>query len=307
MRRRLAPATAAAAVLFAAGLTGCSAQALAEDCVSSIGPGALSNNVTVLGEFGEDPEVSIPSDITIQAPQRTIVHSSEDRGAPAGTNSLVSANIAYFDSASGEQLGEPAAFSPNRGASYIVNSPENESPITEAMKCTAPGDRTVIALEPMESLAYMDQLGLTPGASLVIVADTVSTSPLHSDGRSVGLPSGFPAVVTDETGQPGVVLPPRDAPADTRSAASIIGTGQEISADDSIIGQALIVSWEEGEKLADTRDNGSPMPLGTEESAEQSGITFRGELTGHTVGSQVVIIEGGEGAQVIVVDILAAG
>ena len=306
MRRRIAP-TAAAIALLAAGLTGCSAAASADDCVPTIGPGALSNNVTVLGEFGEDPQVSIPSDITIQAPQRTIVQSADDRGEAAGSNSLVSVNIAYFDSATGDQLGEPSTFDSDRGTSFVVNSPENETPITETMKCTAPGDRTVIALEPMESLAYMDQLGLTPGASLVMVVDTVSTSPLHSDGTRRGLPSGFPAVVTDETGQPGVVLPPREAPADTRSAASIVGNGPEITAEQSVIGQALIVSWDEAEKLADTRDNGSPMPLGTEESAEQSGISFRGELTGHTVGSQVVIIEGGEGAQVIVVDILAAG
>ena len=305
MRRRIAP-TAAAALLLAAGLTGCSAQAHADDCVSTIGAGALSNNITVLGEFGEDPQVSIPSDITIKAPQRTVVQSAEDRGETAGNDSLVSVNIAYYDSVSGEQLGEAAPFDPTRGTSFVVITDDNVTPITESMKCTAVGDRTVITLEPMESLAYMDQLGLTPGASLVMVVDTVSTSPLFSQGRSQGLPSGYPAVVVDDSGQPGVVLPPRSAPAENSSAASMVGSGPEVTADQNVIAQALIVGWEEGEKLADTRDNGSPMPLGTEESALQSGISFRGELTGYPVGSQVVIIEGGEAAQVIVVDILAA-
>ena len=306
MRLRPASVTATVAALFVAGLTGCSASAGADECVSGVGPGALSNNVTVLGDFGEAPQVSIPSDITIQSPQRTVVQNAENRAATGGSESLISVNLAYFDSVTGEQLGEPTPFDAESGSSFLVNSAENESPIAEALKCSAPGDRTVIALAPMESLAFMDQLGLTPGASLVMVVDTVSTNPLHAAGNRQGLPAGFPAVVTNESGQPGVVLPPSEAPEGTSSAASLVGNGPPISAEDAVIAHVLIVNWS-GEKLTNTRETGNPIPLGTENESDQSGVTFRSELTGHTVGSQVVVIEGGEGAQVAVVDILAAG
>ncbi|WP_244303340.1 hypothetical protein [Leucobacter coleopterorum] len=56
--------------------------------------------------------------------------------------------------------------------------------------------------------------------------------------------------------------------------------------------------------LSDTWTDGLKA-LGNEDQIAQSGNTFRTELTGKTVGSQVVVIEntGGE-ARVLVVDIL---
>ena len=304
MLRRLVPATAAAALLLA-GLTGCAAQqARAADCEPTLEPGALSDNVTVLGEFGTAPEVSVPDDIDILASQRTVVDAADAGGEVAREQSLVSVNMAFFDAASGEQLYASPAFSgAGDAAEFLLVSEDLANPLSEAVRCTTAGDRVVLALSPEDSAQIAMQLGGTPDASIVGVIDVVEAAPLAARGPARGLPSGYPAVVTNAEGRPGVVLPPREAPAGVSSAVRVAGDGERVEASDNVIAQVLTVGWDGVQRL-NTWDTGL-VALGTEEQTEQSGYTFRGELTGKTVGSQVVVVENRDGdAQVVVVDIL---
>ncbi len=304
MLRRLVPATAVVTLLLA-GLTGCGAQqAPSADCAPTLEPGALSDNVTVLGEFGDVPEVSIPEDIEILSSQRTIVDEAEDRSVVAGEDTLASVNMAFFDAASGEQLyASPAFASGDEAPEFLMVAKDMANPLSEAVRCAAPGDRVVLAMSPADSAQIAAQLGGTPDASVVGVIDLVEAAPLVAQGSARGLPSGYPAVVTNDEGRPGVVLPPREAPAGVSSAERIIGDGDEVSAQDDVVAQVLSVGWD-GEQRLNTWDTGL-VALGTEEQIEQSGYTFRGELTGKTVGSQVVIVENRDGdAQVVVVDIV---
>lgn len=305
MLRRIVPATAAAALLLA-GATGCSAQQLAAaDCEPSLASGALSDNVTVLGGFGEAPQVSAPKQTDILTSQRTVVHSADDRTDVAGEGSLVGVNMAFFDSESGEQLyASPGFAAAGQSPELLMVSEETSNPLSEAVRCTAPGDRVVLALSPEVSAQLGGQLGSTSTAPLVGVIDTVSTSPLSARGPVRGLPNGYPAVVTNDEGRPGIVLPPRQAPAGTTSAVRIAGDGAEVGAEDNVIAQVLSVGWD-GEEQLNTWDSGI-VGLGTEEQLVQPDYTFRTELTGKTIGSQVVVIEheqGGE-ARVVVVDIV---
>ena len=306
MLRRLVPATAVATLLFA-GLTGCSAQhSQASECSAQLSPGVLSNNVTVLGEFGTAPEVSIPEDVEISDTQRTIVGEAEDRSRLADEDSLVSVNMAFFDAATGDQLYASPVFS-GQGTSpeFLMVSEDMSNPLSEGVRCAAAGDRVVLALSPDDGAEISTQLGGTAGAAVVAVVDVVATSPLAASGPVQGLPSGYPAVVTNEEGRPGVVLPPRAAPEGISSATRILGDGAEVTAEQNVVGQVLSVGWN-GEQRTNTWESGL-LALGTEEQMEQSGYTFRGELTGKTVGSQVVVIDNSTGdPQVVVVDILGA-
>lgn len=307
MLRRLVPA-AAAATLIVAGLTGCSAQqAASADCTATLAPGALSDNVKVLGTFGAVPEVSIPDDIEILTTQRTTVEAAEDRSTVADEESLVGVNMAFFDSASGEQLYASPAFSGQGDTpEFLMVDSEAPNPLSEAVRCAAAGDRVVLALSPEDSAQLATQLGGTPGSSMVGVLDVASANPMSVSGAARGLPSGYPAVVTNEEGQPGIVLPPREAPAGISSASRIEGDGEKVTAESNVIAQVLSVGWD-GSIRTNTWDTGLTA-LGSEADIEQSGNTYRPELTGKTVGSQVIIVENqGGDAQVVVVDILGVG
>lgn len=305
MLRRLVPATAASALLIV-GLTGCTSaqEAARADCTPVMQPGALSNNVVVLGEAGTTPQVKVPEGTDIVSSQRTIVSAPASDGAIAGERSLVGVNMAFFDSKSAKPLYEsPALADPQQAPEYLLVAEDMANPLSEAVRCAAEGDRVVLALSPTDSAQLAMQLGATPGESLVGVIDVVSASPLAAQGPVRGLPNGYPAVVTDETGQPGVVLPPREAPKGTSSAVRIAGDGEKVRADQNVIGQVLSVSWD-GAVQQNSWTQGL-MSFGTEDQVAASGNTFRAELTGKQVGSQVVIVENeGGSARVVVVDIL---
>lgn len=306
MLRRLVPATAVSALLIV-GLTGCGAQhSQASDCSAQLSPGALSNNVTVLGEFGTAPEVSVPDDIEISETQRTIVGEAEDRSRVADEGSLVSVNMAFFDAATGDELYASPVFS-GQGTSpeFLMVDEDMANPLSESVRCTAVGDRVVLALSPEDGAEIATQLGGTAESSVVAVLDVVAASPLAASGPVQGLPSGYPAVVTNDEGRPGIVLPPREAPEGISSATRVLGDGEKVTAENNVVGQVLSVGWG-GEQRTNTWESGL-VALGTEAQIEQSGYTFRGELTGKTVGSQVVIIDNSAGdPQVVVVDILGA-
>ena len=305
MLRRIIPATAAAALLLA-GATGCSAQeAQASDCTVTLQPGALSDSTTVLGSFGEAPKISAPEEVEILSTQRTVIESGDPDGYVADEQSLVGVHMAFFDAATGDTLFQSEGFTdPSRPSQPLLVAEETANPLSEAVRCTVPGDRVVLALSPEESTQLAGQLGAPDAGAVVGVVDVVSAAPTAAKGPARGLPNGFPAVVTNEEGRVGVVLPPTEAPAGTTTAVRIEGDGAEVTATDNVIAQVLAVGWD-GSEQENTWSTGLKL-LYTEADMAQSGVTYRAELTGQPIGSQVVIVENEDGAnaRVVVVDIL---
>lgn len=304
MRRQILPATAALALVLA-GLTACSAAPAPAECADGLAPGALTDNVMVLGEQGGDAQIKVPSDIQIMNTQRTFVTKAADRDMLATSGTLAAVNVVFLDSLTGDEIYRSAHFGTDDAAEFVLVTDDSGFPaLTEGLRCAAAGDRVIVATSPEESLPMVTTYGLTPGASFVAVIDVLEVSPLAASGSARALPSGFPAVATLETGQPGIVLPPQDAPTSTKTALRIKGHGDVVTADAMVIAQVLTVTWT-GDVVRNTWDSG-PVNAGTEAQVEQSGATFRPFLTGLNVGSQLVIIEPGElGTNVSVIDILA--
>lgn len=303
MLRRVIPVTAASALLIA-GITGCSAQQAADACTSLMQPGALSDSVSVDGGFNAAPALQIPKDISIQTSQRTVVDEAADRSVVADEQSLVGVNMAFFDAATGEQIYESPAFGSEASPEFLLVDEAQANPLSESVRCLAAGDRAVLALGPEEGTQLAMQLGSSGEGGVVGVVDVESVSPLAVKGSVKGLPNGFPAVVTNEDGRPGIVLPPREAPAGTSVAVRIQGEGAAVTADNNVIAQVLEVGWD-GEQVTNTWDSGI-MGLGNESQIEQSGFTYRSAITDQNVGSQVVVIENVEDGtpRVLVIDIL---
>lgn len=303
MLRRVIPATAASALLIA-GITGCSAQQAAADCEPIMQSGALSDSVTVEGGFNASAALTLPEGIDISTSQRTVVDEASDRSVVAADQSLVGVNMAFFDALTGDQIYESPAFGSDASPEFLLVDEAQPNPLSESVRCLAAGDRAVLALGPEESAQLAMQLGSPTMGGVVGVVDVESVSALAVQGKTKGLPNGYPAVVTNEEGRPGVVLPPRDAPAGTTAAVRIPGNGAEVSAENNVIAQVLEVGWD-GSERTNTWNTGL-MGLGNEQQIEQSGYTYRTAITGQRVGSQVVVIENEEGGtpRVLVIDIL---
>lgn len=315
MRRRIHTLVtpAAIAVCAALALSGCSsagedsqnADSAVNGCQNLLSPGSLSDSVS-LSEGGVN--ILGPSDI-VNA-QRSVVEHGEAGGHIAQPGDVVTANITTYDAVRSDVLDErmnaphlalpESALADTRAA---LNGPDSNALnfnylIATALVCTSPGDTVVLALTPMQSVA--SQLSVNAAVAVIEVLDTF---PAQAQGAVRGLPNGFPAIATDETGRPGVVLPPHDPPSSKQVAPRIEGTGEEVSETDRVIGHVLTVDWT-GTVISNSWVDGL-VDLGTSEVPNPA-FNVRGDLTGFPVGSQVVILDPADGNPVVqVVDIIA--
>lgn len=300
MRRRIVPLTAAAALL-ATVVTGCtstpSGSADLASCEAPLSPGALSSSVQITGETADTLRVSVGRDLQANRAERSVLtpENTSDRVATEG--SIVVANLGYVNASNGELLSVSPTFGTARGDTPFIAEVDMGS-IAAGTVCAREGDTLAIVLSPEEGAS----LGLDE--SIIVIAEIAAVAAPHAEGQLRALASGFPAVTTDHTGQPGIVLPPQEAPSETRSALRILGTGETVKAEDSVIGQILTVGW--GGTIERNSWSTGPLNLGNEAGASTPQSSFRTELTGVPVGSQVVVIEPAEGgARVSVIDILA--
>lgn len=299
MRRRIFP-LAAVTVVIAAALTGCSAVEPSDSCEPLLAPGALSDSVRVSGDTADTLSVTSAEGTEALRAQRTVIPPASVDPSPQGdiilAGSIFEANLAYVNATTGEILQVSPGFGTDQGQLFLAD-PAVDTVFAGAV-CSAVGDTVVIAYSPEESM------GMGVDGQLLVLAEMTGVSAPRAIGASRALPFGFPAVTNDETGRPGLVLPPQQPPSTVQSALRIQGTGEKVTAEQSVIGNVLTVGWD-GKQIKNSWDEG-PQGFGAEGDMEQSGMTFRAALTGYPVGSQVVVIEPSDGApRVSVVDILA--
>ncbi|NLA66015.1 MAG: hypothetical protein GX862_08890 [Leucobacter sp.] len=298
MRRRVLPILAVS-LLAGAALTGCTtagaANSSADLCVPGIGPGALRDSVRISGDNAETFRVGSLADADLLNSERSLTVAADDRSAVAGEGSIVTGTLAYVDAATSAVLRNSPEFMQGGGTEVFLAS--SGDVFSASLLCAAPGDVVSVVLSEQDSAGFNYM-----GGKLLLIAEITDVSGVAAEGRAQALPSGFPAVTTDADGRPGVVLPPQEAPADSRDAARIKGTGEVVAAEQIVIGNVLSVNWS-GDVQQNTWQT-MVMSFGSEEATQSR---FRAALTGYPIGSQVVVIDAGEGGAVVhVVDILAA-
>src|SRR6218665_1538203 len=214
MRRRYVPVAVTATLVLTA-LTGCSAADPGADCVNPLQPGALSNGVSA-----DSGNVSGTGPIDILNAQRSVLAQSEKHDAEAAVpGGIVTADVTIVDAKTGSVIDRresaPHLVLPENmidDARTALTGEQSESMgldylIATALLCAVPGQTISVAATAAQSMA--SQLG---NDATVAVIDVLSAAPAHAQGGVRGLPSGFPAVATDDTGRPGIVLPPEAAP-----------------------------------------------------------------------------------------------
>lgn len=288
--------TAAALItlgLAALALAGCSAgpsfagQACSAKSVSS----ALTNSVTVKGDFGAKPTVTFATPTKVQ-------HASVDElvtgTGPAITdkNQPFAIDVALYDATTGQSLGS-TAFDGSAQVADINTWNSQLKTIGDSVGCATAGSRLLVGFPA----------GTVAEHGAVAVVDVQKVFLPHAEGSlQYNDALGLPTVVRAPDGRPGIIIPDAKKPAKQVTQTLIRGNGAKVKKTDVLRVQLTSVDWDTRKVLKSTWDSGSVA------------ISAAG-LEGQTIGSQVLLVippaeatqstgSDGNGTQAIVVDIL---
>jgi len=281
-----------------ASLAACSPAAeevAASDCTPAAS-GSVSDAVEVTGAFGEVPEVTIESPLTVTDSERTVL--SEGDGDVAEAGDVVTVDYSLYNGDSGEQI-DTTSFDGSDVQSVTLGS--LLPVLNDALQCSTVGSRVVgVALPTGMAEEGLTQFGLTAETALVIVADVISAEAApeeivveqefpKAEGEAQPLPDGFPAITVaiadDEAGTPTVTLPGGEAPADLQIATLIKGTGAAVAEGSEVLANYQGMIWSSSEIFDSSWERGAATQFDT--SALIEGFTQA--LMGQTVGSQVLV------------------
>lgn len=289
MKRRI-PLFLAAVSVFA--LTACTSApaespttsgVTSEDCADTES-GSASEAVTVTGEVGSAPEVSIDAPVEVETTERTIVTQGE--GAEVTPGAQVKIAIAGYNGATGEAI-EELAYVADAPIAIPIDDQQFLPGIVRAVECTTVGSRIVVvpASEDSFPAETLTELGLEEGANVVFVVDVLELVPDRATGVDQPAEEGLPTVELAEDGRPTVTIPETEAPAELEIATLKEGEGEEVQEGDSVTVQYQGSLWETGE-VFDESWGKAPATFATTQVVPGFGKA----LVGQTVGSQVLAV-----------------
>lgn len=274
--------TAALAMTVAAtlGLAGCAGSTNASlgtpsatSSCASAEPGAQSDAVKVSGEFGAVPTASFDSSLKATALQRTIV--SKGTGAVPEVGQAVNVNLTLIAASKNQRLASQQ---------YELNVKDStlNTNIRAGIDCLPIGTR-VVEVFPATDLYDKGSLtagGLSETETLVAIFDLVE---LVKEPTPAAWIQNVPTV-TDSSPTPTVTIPNTAAPAELSLKVLKPGTGQTITAADTVNVNYLGISWNT-KKMFDESYSKKPADL------QLTGVVkgFRAALVGQKVGARVLV------------------
>ncbi|SMH38511.1 peptidylprolyl isomerase [Rathayibacter oskolensis] len=279
-----------ASIGIVAALAGCTASSSVADCDAPYGPGDSSAAVDATGDFGYQPDVTVPTPLNADGTQvSTLIEGSGD---PLEKGQLVTIDYTLVNGADGTVL-EASPYDGESTARFTVGG-AGLIGLNEGLLCTQVGSRVAIAIAPEDGFGdAASQLGITPEDTLVLVADVQSASLARADGDPQPAPNGFPIVTLDENGTPGLAKPSGDAPTDLRIAQLKKGDGAVVEEGDQVVVNYTGWLWSDGSVFDSSWENGAPAVFtAADGSTTQGGVIagFAEALIGQPVGSQVIAI-----------------
>lgn len=289
--------TLSAGLLLA--LSACSGSPAAPDCSQAAPSGEASSLVTATGELGaSDPGAAFPYPLVVDTAERSVLIQGD--GEPVGQGGTLVTSYTVYDGETG------AAVSPAQNGA-IVLSDALPAGLQSGLLCAATGDRIVTVLPKDDATAVF------PNAtgSIVMVFDVTAAFPRASGGAAQAAPAGFPGVVHDQDGRPGISIT-GTAPTEAKAAVLKTGDGAELAEGDTVVVQSTGVSYTTKKVTTSTWEQGSPLAwtLTADDSTPSSGSTLPPGMSqfliGQTVGSEVLVVlpDGNDSATAYVVDIL---
>ncbi|OOB90559.1 FKBP-type peptidyl-prolyl cis-trans isomerase [Rathayibacter sp. VKM Ac-2630] len=279
-----------ASIGIVAALAGCSASSPESDCEAPFSSGDSSSAVEASGDFGSQPDVTVPSPLKVSTSQvSTLIEGSGD---PLEKGQLVTIDYTLVNGADGSVL-EASPYDGESTARFAVGG-SGLVGLNDGLLCTQVGSRVAIAIAPEDGFGESSaQLGISPEDTLVLVADVQSASLARADGEQQPAPSGFPTVTLDENGQPGLAKPSGDAPTELEIAQLKKGDGEVVEEGDQVVVAYTGWLWSTGETFDSSWEKGAPVVFtAADGSTTQGGVIpgFAEALIDQSVGSQVIAI-----------------
>lgn len=241
----------------------------AQLCEQVADEGAVSDSVSIEGEFGTPSTATFELNQEVQSLQRTLV--SEGDGEKIGEGEYVSYGLSAFDVQTGERIGD---------AGYVDGEmlPQNvlaNSTLAQVIGCATIGSRIAAAFPAQEGV----------GGAQVYIIDVLKAVPSAAWGEKQPKVDGMPVVELAKSGQPSVKIPDGEAPAELKVAVLKQGVGPEVADGDTTLLQYYGVDWEDGKSFDSSWKSGTPISI--------PGNTyvpgFVQALNGQKVGSQVLV------------------
>lgn len=275
-----------ASVTLIAALAGCSAAGGASaDCTVRAETGSATQALNITGDFGTVPTVVIPSALTTSTTQRQVI--THGSGEMVTSGQTVTIDVSIYNGATGKVL-QDSKFDRSTTMAVTLSDTATLPGIVKALECLPIGTRVIAAIAPADAFgtAGNAQAGIAPDTTIVLVADIVSTTLAKANGASQPAVDGFPSVVLDDKGVPGITIPKTAAPSDFKVAVLKKGDGPVVKK-----GATVTVHYT-GALWADNSIFDSSWSKGTPATFSLTGVVpgFAQAIEGQTVGSQVIAI-----------------
>ncbi len=274
-----------ASVTLIAALSACSASGGTADCTPRAEAGAATKALTVTGDFGTVPTVVIPSPLKTSTTQRQVI--SEGTGAMVTTGQTITIDVSIYDGETGKVL-QDSKFDRSTTMAVTLSDTATLPGIVKALECLPIGTRVAAAVAPADAFgtAGNAQAGVGPDSTIVIVADIVSSALARANGADQPATDGFPSVVLDDKGIPGITVPKAAAPADFKVAVLKKGDGPVVAKGATVTVHYTGVTWADNKVFDSSWTKGAPA------SFSLTGVVpgFAQAIEGQTVGSQVIAI-----------------
>lgn len=296
MRKSLALVLSAGLLV---GLAACSSPST-PDCTGAATSGPASDGIDVTGDFGKAPTVTFGSPLDPSSVQRSVL--TEGSGPETGEGGAVLVDYSLYNGTTGEFLGDTGYNGTKQQLWTLTDASVPASGLKEALSCVTAGSRVAITLP-----ADAD----TGSPALVVVADVEKTYPRAATGGDVPAVAGFPSVVHDDTGRPGVTIV---AGTDTTEFRSTLlksnSSGEEINDGDIVVVQLMSVTMNTAKTATSTWENGKVITVAAASSDDPSAsgsAKLADALVGAHVGDEIIAVVPGQGsnpATTVVIDIL---
>jgi len=273
-------------VTLIAALSACSpGSGASADCTPRAETGSATEAMTITGGFGSAAKVVIPAPLTTSTTQREII--TQGTGPVATSGQTVTIDFSIYDGSTGTALQE-STFDGTTTLPVVLTDTVTIPGFVKALECLPAGSRVVAAIAPEDAFgaAGNTQAGIGPDTTIVLVADVISIALAKANGADQPATDGFPSVVLDDKGVPGITIPKTDAPTDFKVAVLKKGDGAVVAKGASVTVHYTGALWSDNSIFDSSWTKGTPVTF----SLDQVVPGFSQAIEGQTVGSQVIAI-----------------
>jgi peptidylprolyl isomerase len=238
--------------------------------------------ITVSGDYGKSPKVTIKTPWAINKTQTKVLKPSD--GATVQSGQTVEVDYYGVDGRTGKKFDD----SYSRGATASLNLDQVVPGFKKGLVGQKQGSRVLVAMpgtDGYDAAGGRPDSGINVGDSLVFVVDIVGVQLTGPEGAKVAPKAGLPTV-TDKNGVLAISVPKTNPPSALVAQPLIKGEGKKVAATDTITFNYRWVAWKDGRLLEESYSQpaAGSAPLAQLLPGMQKG------LVNQTVGSRVLLV-----------------